>query len=105
MYAVTVTLWGFELSANFCDGMRFFSPRNCFCSAVLICILFIWYYVVKLRELVDSDGVPVAFRANAGTFPLAKWPNAGHKSRGELVQSRFAETLTLTLTLNLNPKP
>jgi len=37
--------------------MRFFSPEKCFCGAVIICILFILYYMVKLREFVDSGNM------------------------------------------------
>ena len=48
-----------------CD-MKFLSLRSFFFSAISICILFIWYYIVTLPESVDLDSILIS--SKNGTF-------------------------------------
>lgn len=42
--------------------MRFLNLKKILCSGIVICIVTIWYYVVKLRDLVDPVNTPVSLK-------------------------------------------
>jgi len=51
-------------------AMKFFTPKNIFFSGIVMCSLIIWYYILKLQELVDSTNIPVSLKTS--TFPCLK---------------------------------
>ena len=51
-------------------AMKFFTLKNIFFSGIVMCSLIIWYYILKLQELVDSTNIPVSLKTS--TFPCLK---------------------------------
>ena len=60
--------------------MRFLTPKNFLCSGIIICILIIWYHVMKLRELAESAEIPISLKTSAFSCPKSSWLSIAYKA-------------------------